>query len=72
MKTNYERAERIKASTQRITLLAATTKTFKETAQKEEDSLIDISRGNTNEDEVENDDDDETVTDSDDELSDND
>ena len=37
MKCNYERSERIKASTQRIKILASTTKTFKAVAKEEDD-----------------------------------
>ena len=40
MKCNYERYERIKASTQRIKILASTTKTFKAVAKEEDEQDI--------------------------------
>ena len=52
MKTNFERAERIKASTQKIKLLASATKTFKDTG-KEEENEVDLKKiigGNTKDD----------------------
>ena len=49
MKCNYERSERIKASTQRIKLLASTTKTFKQSAKDEDqEDITNIVEGQAN------------------------
>ena len=51
MKCNYERSERIKASTQRIKLLASTTKTFKQSAKDEDqEDITNIVEGQANKD----------------------
>ena len=56
MKCNYERSERIKASTQRIKLLASTTKTFKQSAKDEDqEDITNIVEGQAIEDDDEED-----------------